>query len=535
MIAPSPPRCQTVRFQTASRERFPRLAVALLAGAFVSACGGDGSAGPTDPDPADSTPAAVAAVGSASFGGTVGTELSTPLRARVTNAAGVGVAGVTVTWEVTSGGGSIEPEGGGTTGGSGEAHARWTLGTGAGQQEARARVTGLPAVAYTADARADAPARLELDPAPEARVAVLGGAFAEPLRVRLEDQFGNPVQGFAVDVEILAGEGWTTAVPLTDAQGEASWHWYAGPGPAAGEQRLRVRAGATELLTAQAEGVSVAPAPGVLLEGHRGFVEYTAGTLPFIITAGHGGTLLPADIPDRVPPATLVRDLDTDILALLVADSLEALTGERPHLVRVHLHRRKMDANRDLAEAAQGNPEATRTWQEFHSWTETAMAGVRASHPRGLYVDVHGHGHEVQRLELGYLLTGAQLAVDDDALDASSAVGSMSMKEIAAWTGRTPSQVVRGEGSLGDLFHRRGYPAVPSPQDPHPAGAPFFSGGYNTRRYGCADGGTICGFQLEANRIGVRDSQAALGQFAGAMARVLLDYWAGVTAVPLGR
>ncbi|TVP46338.1 MAG: hypothetical protein EA350_07440 [Gemmatimonadales bacterium] len=453
----------------------------------------------------------------------------------MTNAAGQGVAGVTVTWEVTTGGGSIEPVDGGATAGSGEAHARWTLGTGAGQQEARARVTGLPGLAFTADARAGSPALLELEPASGARIAVFGGAFAEPLQLRLEDLYGNPVQGFAVDVEVTAGGGWTTDVPLTDAQGTASFHWYTGPGPAPEEQRLRVRAGTGDLLAANAVGLSEAPAPGAMLEGHRGFVEYTAGTLPFIITAGHGGTLLPGDIPDRSPPATLVRDLDTDILALLVADSLEALTGERPHLIRVHLHRRKMDANRDLAEAAQGNPEATRTWKEFHSWTETAMAGVRASHPRGLYVDVHGHGHDVQRLELGYLLTGAQLAVDDHVLDGSGAAGSMSLREIAAWTGRTPSRIVRGEGSLGDLFHRRGYPAVPSPQDLHPAGAPFFSGGYNTRRYGCGDGGTICGFQLEANRIGVRDSEAALGRFAGATARVLLEYWADVTASGAGR
>ncbi|CAN5787635.1 hypothetical protein BH23GEM11_BH23GEM11_14200 [soil metagenome] len=514
------------------RNRPLRLVLSLVGGVLVAACeGSDSGGGPTDPDPADSTPTALAAVGSPAFGGTVGAELSTPLQARVTNAAGQGVSGVTVTWEVTAGGGSIEPVEGGTTTGSGEAQARWTLGTGAGQQEVRAQVAGLPAVDFTADARADAPARLDLNPAAGARVTVHGAAYAEPLHVRVEDPYGNPVQGFALDVEILAGGGWTTTVPLTDSQGEASWHWYAGPGPVAGEERLRVSAGATDLLRAEVSGTSATPAAGARLEGHRGFVEYTAGTLPFVITAGHGGTLLPSDLPDRSPPATLVRDLDTDILALLVADSLEALTGERPHLVRVHLHRRKMDANRDLAEAAQGNPEATRTWREFHSWTETAMASVRASHPRGLYVDIHGHGHEVQRLELGYLLSGTQLDMDDAGLD-GLASGSMSLREIAEWTGRTPSRVVRGEGSLGDLFHRRGYPAVPSPQDPHPAGAPYFSGGYNTRRYGCADGGTICGFQLEANRIGVRDSAAALGQFAGATARVLLEYWADVGGTP---
>jgi hypothetical protein len=158
------------------------------------------------------------------------------------------------------------------------------------------------------------------------------------------------------------------------------------------------------------------------------------------------------------------------------------------------------------------------------------MALVRASHARGLYMDVHGHGHEVQRLELGYLLTGSELALGDATLDQPELAARSSLREVAAWTGRTPAEIVRGAGSLGDRFHQRGYPAVPSPQDPHPDGAPYFSGGYNTRRYGCSEGGSICGFQLEANRIGVRDSGPALGAFAGVTARVLLDALADITA-----
>ena len=369
------------------------------------------------------------------------------------------------------------------------------------------------------------------DPAgDEGWVTTAGSAFPNPVRVRVEDQRGNPVPGHSIGASIVAGDGWIPSPTLTtDARGEAVVTWYAGSDPEEPEQRLRFRAGATAALTAEVTGRTVPPGVGVRLTGHREFVEYTPGTLPLVITATHGGTLLPADLPDRTW-GTLVRDLATDTLALLMADSLEALSGERPHLIRVHLHRRKMDANRDVEEGAQGHPEAIRAWHQFHAWTETAMALVRASHPRGLYLDVHGHGHEVQRLELGYLLTSSHLALDDAALDGPELAGRSSLREIASWTGRTPSEVVRGPGSLGDLFHQQGYPAVPSPQDPHPAGAPYLSGGYNTRRYGCRDGGGICGFQLEANRIGVRDSGPALGAFAGATARVLLDALADITA-----
>lgn len=531
MILPSLFPFRFWRSARSSRPSAVRPGPGVLVGGMIAlaGCGGDG--GPVSGNGSGpGVPAGIAAVGSASFGGTVGLPLSTPVRIRVVNASGQGVAGVTVAWEVTAGGGTLEAEGAPDTDASGEARARWTLGTGVGTQAARATVAGLSPVAFSADARADAPASLTVEASGGEWITTTGSAFPEPIRLRVEDQYGNPVAGRTLEAEILAGGGWVANAALpTDDRGEATVAWYAGSDPAEEEQRLRLHAGNPDALRVDLEGRALPPQVGVRLDGHRSFVEYTPGTLPLVLTAAHGGTLLPSDLPDRTW-GTLVRDLATDTLALLVADSLEALTGERPHLVRVHLHRRKLDANRDLEEAAQGNPEAARAWEEFHAWTETAMALVRASHARGLYMDVHGHGHEIQRLELGYLLSASELALDDAALNQPELAARLSHRDVASWTGRTPAEIVRGTGSLGDRFHQRGYPAVPSPQDPHPAGAPYFSGGYNTRRYGCREGGSICGFQLEANRIGVRDSGPALGAFGGVTARVLLDALADITA-----
>jgi hypothetical protein len=542
---------------TSNRERLPTLGpnpaprrghAPALALAFISlvaaACGGD-SGDPTTPPGGDNTPAAVAAQGLAGFGGTVGAALSTPARVRVTASDGAPVAGVTVSWEVASGAGSVEPAQGGVTDASGVGSADWTLGTAAGSQELRARVGSLPPVVFTADARADLPAVLELDEAGGARVAWAGGPFADEVGVVARDRFGNPVSSHALSVEALEGVGWVPqAAPRTDTQGRVSFPWYAAPDPQGGIQRLRISAGpGSEAEAVVVEGTALALEPGTTLTAHRDFVEYTPGTLPLIITAAHGGTLLPDDLAERSGPGIVtVRDLDTDTLAILVADSLEALTGARPHLVRLHLHRRKLDANRALDEAALGDPGAVRAWHEFHLWTEAAMESVRRSHPRGVYVDVHGHGHDIQRLELGYLLTGAELASPDELLDQDPLASKSSLGALAAWLGATPSEAIRGAASLGARFHAQGYPAVPSPQDPHPDGAPYFSGGYNTRRYGCgeagsgnppeAGAGTICGFQLEANRIGVRDSPEALGRFAGASARVLLGLLEDIGALP---
>lgn len=526
-----------------------RLALALtLIPILAVACGGD-AGDPTTPPGGDTTPAAVAAQGLAGFGGTVGAALSTPARVRVTASDGTPLAGVTVRWEVSSGAGSVSPVQGGVTDAAGVGSATWTLGTVAGTQELRASVGSLSPVVFTADARADLPAVLELADVPGPRVAWAGGPFADEVGVRVRDRFGNPVSNHPLSVEALEGVGWVPeTAPRTDAEGRVSFPWYAAPDPEGGVQRLRISAGAGAggqpgAEDVVVEGTALALEPGTTLTAHRDFVEYTPGTLPLILTAAHGGTLLPADLAERSGPGIVtVRDLDTDTLALLVADSLEALTGARPHLVRVHLHRRKLDANRALGEAALGDPGAVRAWHEFHLWTEAAMESVRRSHPRGVYVDVHGHGHEIQRLELGYLLTGAELASPDELLDQDPLASKSSLGALAAWLGATPSEAIRGAASLGARFHAQGYPAVPSPQDPHPAGAPYFSGGYNTRRYGCGEtgsgnppevgAGTICGFQLEANRIGVRDSPEALGRFAGASARVLLSLLEDIGALP---
>jgi hypothetical protein len=59
---------------------------------------------------------------------------------------------------------------------------------------------------------------------------------------------------------------------------------------------------------------------------------------------------------------------------------------------------------------------------------------------------------------------------------------------------------------------------------PGPAGAPYFDGGYDTARHGCRAGGGVCGVQAELPFDGVRDTDAARQRFAGAAARVLVEY-----------
>ena len=191
----------------------------------------------------------------------------------------------------------------------------------------------------------------------------------------------------------------------------------------------------------------------------------------------------------------------------------------------VHLHRVKLDANRDITEGAQGDAEATIAWQDFQRFVRDAKNEVTASHEGGFYVDLHGHGHDIQRLELGYLLDAEALRLPDVTLDAEATHEiESSIRTLSVRSPLSFAELLRGSASLGALFEREGFPSVPSDSTPDPGADPYFRGGYNSSLHGCRTGGTICGVQIEANRIGVRDTPENRRRFAEALVGVLDEY-----------
>lgn len=294
-------------------------------------------------------------------------------------------------------------------------------------------------------------------------------------------------------------------------------------------------------------------APGQSYLGRNGYVEYIAGDSPLIFSVPHGGALRPAEIPDRTSSAcggnpTTVTDLNTIELALAMAEAQLQAFGTRPHLIVTHLDRDKLDANRSLAAGACGSPAAEIAWTEFHEFIGVARGAVLEAAGRGWYMDVHGHGHAEQRLELGYLLTGGELALSDAGLDGTpgyeetSSIRTMSRDDAET----SFAELLRGPTSLGTLYENGGFPAVPSAGDPDPGTGLYFSGGYDTRRHTCSAGsvdlggeadGRVCGVQLEANYTGVRDEGANRRRFGEATAAALEVYlrvhW-GLDLAPAG-
>lgn len=254
--------------------------------------------------------------------------------------------------------------------------------------------------------------------------------------------------------------------------------------------------------------------PGQAYFGTDHFVEYLAGDLPIVITSPHGGRLRPDSIPNRTEG---VREMDanTQELARALLDEFHARTGHRAHLIASHLHRVKLDPNREIKEAAQGNPIAERTWQEFHAAIRGALAAAVARHGFAFLIDLHGHGHPIQRIELGYALEARQLNQSDAAFDAAGLMELSTLRDLHARLGGSAATLLRGPGSLGDLFAARGIRAVPSPADPKPDGNPYFSGGYIVRVHAAApDTPRVDGLQIETYRAGLRDTPAHRAHFA---------------------
>ncbi|CAN5644783.1 hypothetical protein BH23GEM10_BH23GEM10_18000 [soil metagenome] len=325
--------------------------------------------------------------------------------------------------------------------------------------------------------------------------------------------------------QVTAGDGWVTAQSATtDATGRAATNWYLGPKPGT-EQTLRAAAGGLSVTFSATAEPLVA---GTTYYGASQFVEFTPGDLPLVVSAPHGGLLEPASIPTRsASGAVTVRDTNTEELARQIAESFTAQTGAAPHTIIMRLRRTKLDANREITEAAEGNEQAARAWREYHGFIVAAREQVAAEYSRGFYIDLHGHGHEIQRLELGYLLSANDLAANDDALNSSAFILRSSIRNLAGAGGASHAALLRGADALGTLFEANGFPSVPSASQPYPnPGEAYFTGGYNTRRHSSREGGPIDGVQVEANFTGVRDTATNRETFANALVHVMREYLA---------
>lgn len=260
------------------------------------------------------------------------------------------------------------------------------------------------------------------------------------------------------------------------------------------------------------------------------WTEFIVGDMPLVISVPHGGATLLPEIPLRdCKGAVTVTDTRTIELAREMQNAFLKQYGKRPFIVICHLSRKNVDQNRDMEEATCGNAAMQKPWHTFHNYIDTALAMAVKAYGSSLYIDLHGHGHPNQRLELGYSLNAAELpeiSSDKGLTDLAKKSTLKNLIDINKGT-KAPSDfknLMIGDHAFGTLITSKGSPAIPSKQDPYISdGGKYFNGGYNTRRYTSAQYPKVYGWQIESNYKGVRDPAGA-PVFSKAFADSIMEF-----------
>lgn len=254
------------------------------------------------------------------------------------------------------------------------------------------------------------------------------------------------------------------------------------------------------------------------------YLEYLAGDLPLVITVPHGGRLTPDALPKR-KKGVMDMDTNTQELARALAAELHQRTGGHAHVVFSLLHRSRLDPNREIKEAAGGDPGAEQAWREFHAAIEGALKTAVARHGFAFLIDLHGHAHPIARLELGYNLGAGHLNQTDADFDTAGLIELSTVNDLHRARGGSGATLLRGPRSLGALIVERGIRAVPSPAEPGPGPNPFFSGGHITRLHaGGPATPKVDGVQIECPRPGIRDTEENRARFARIVGEALLEF-----------
>lgn len=271
--------------------------------------------------------------------------------------------------------------------------------------------------------------------------------------------------------------------------------------------------------------------PGQAYFDEDQWTEVIAGNIPLVITVPHGGRKKPVGMADRTckdDRGRIVRvtDKNTQEVARFVGEAFMEKHGRRPYIIINHVSRRKVDQNRTLEHGACEDEKAVQTWHNFHEATDSILAHAVERFGYAFYLDLHGHGHSNQRLELGYGLTKKDLQKMYKGEDLEEYVMKSSM---ANFIGLNPDvdiwELFFGQLAFGTSLNKEGVAATPSQEDSHPIGdEPFFNGGYNTRRYTSSEYPDVFGVQIEINYQQTRDSMENASVFASALANAYTHF-----------
>jgi len=270
-------------------------------------------------------------------------------------------------------------------------------------------------------------------------------------------------------------------------------------------------------------------------------INYTPGDINLILTVPHNGYDRSEDIPIRQPgcknsakvcnfpgrsscdkgkrcKVVVEGDGWTQTIGKYVHKAFKKLTGRTPHMIISNLHRSRMDPNREIGEAAQGNLAAMAAYKEFHG----AIREVKRTFGRepGLLIDIHGQVHKKNSTEIGYLIKPQDLNLGN------YTNSNLSIKALVTRKKAPVEEYIWGSRSLGALFEDAGYKAVPSPNKTSPGKDKYFNGGYITSTHGSWLGGLVDAIQLEIPGEIRNDGGKSLRKhFSSNLARILATFF----------
>jgi N-formylglutamate amidohydrolase len=138
--------------------------------------------------------------------------------------------------------------------------------------------------------------------------------------------------------------------------------------------------------------------------GADGLVSARDGALPIILSAPHGGRRPVPDVGERqgmgVAQFSTGRDHYTDELTETIAVKLDRILGARPFSVVAQFERKYLDPNRP-PESAYESSAAQYYYEAYHRALREACRSVRGRWGRGLLLDIHGQGSELETIFRG--------------------------------------------------------------------------------------------------------------------------------------
>ncbi len=223
-------------------------------------------------------------------------------------------------------------------------------------------------------------------------------------------------------------------------------------------------------------------------------LEYTKGSMPIILTNPHGAS--DQDPSTLIPGVSLrtgrnfngsngrfvtIPDTNTDIATDILADRIEAITGERPYVIKARFRRSQIDAARSapnavnqpvigtsrLVNLAYDDPKAKPCYDAFYYAINESITEIRENYGRGFIFDIHS----TRRISVNTGVARGTLSI--------APLRGESIKELISLFGNS---VLDGPNSLFGIIGSRGI--ITTPMDQSGDDEPCCAGSYVVQRWG---------------------------------------------------